>query len=49
MIRVYLSLAPSRTSFFTPLPPYIVYLIHVEIGLASVGDDAVKHASRCVS
>ena len=34
---------------YPPHIPYIIYLAYIEVGLASVGDGAVKHASHCVS
>ena len=30
-------------------PPHIIYLVYMYVGLASVGNGAVKHASHCVS
>ena len=40
-----------NANFFIPVPlQYIAVLyIYVQVGLASAGDDAVKHASHCVS
>ena len=44
-IKKWLEMSP----LFSPPPRPLFYTWYIYVGLASVGDDAVKHASYCVS